>query len=137
MEAEHWKVWYDGLIKPAWTPSGQTIGTIWSILYPVLFVSAGYVFFQVLRGRMPRAVALPFILNLAANFAFTPIQFGLRNNPLAAVDILVVWATIPWMAAAVWPHARWVAVAQGPYFAWVSLATVLQLSITWSNWGRG
>ncbi len=68
-----------------------------------------------------------------ANLAFTPILFGLRNLPLASVDILVVWATIPWMAIVVWPHHRWVAVAQAPYFVWVSIATVLQLSILWLN----
>jgi tryptophan-rich sensory protein len=57
----------------------------------------------------------------------------MRNLPLAAVDILLVWATILWMMLAVWPHHRWVAVAQVPYFIWVSIATVLQLSITWMN----
>jgi tryptophan-rich sensory protein len=55
--------------------------------------------------------------------------------PLAAVDILVVWVTIIWMMVAVWKHYKWVAVAQVPYFVWVSIATVLQLSITWMNWG--
>jgi len=79
-------------------------------------------------------VALPFGINLVANLIFTPIQFGLRNLPLAAVDILIVWATIIWMMVAVWKHCRWVAVAQVPYFVWVSIATVLQLSITWWNW---
>lgn len=57
----------------------------------------------------------------------------MRNLPLAAVDILIVWATIVWMMLAVWPHSRWVAAAQVPYFVWVSIATVLQLSITWMN----
>ena len=52
----------------------------------------------------------------------------------AAVDILIVWATIIWMVIAVWRHYRWVAVAQVPYFIWVSLATVLQLSIMVMNW---
>jgi len=70
---------------------------------------------------------------LAANLAFTRIQFGLRNLPLAAVDILIIWGTLPWMMAAVWRHSPWVAVAQGPYFVWVSIATVLQLSMTWMN----
>jgi tryptophan-rich sensory protein len=78
-------------------------------------------------------VALPFGINLAANLVFTPIQFGLRNLTLAALDILVVWATILWMIAAVWKHYRWVAIAQVPYLIWVSIATVLQLSITWMN----
>ena len=33
-------------------------------------------------------------------------------------------------------HSKWVSLAQVPYFIWVSLATVLQMSITWMNWGR-
>ncbi|WP_323379680.1 TspO/MBR family protein [Stieleria sedimenti] len=71
-----------------------------------------------------------------ANLVFTPIQFGLRNLPLAALDILIVWAAIIWMMVAVWKHYRWVAAAQLPYFVWVSIATVLQLSITWWNLNR-
>ena len=65
----------------------------------------------------------------------TPIQFGLRNVPLTAVDILIVWTTLPWCAVAVWPFYNWVAVAQVPYFVRVSIATVLQLSITAMNAG--
>jgi len=66
--------------------------------------------------------------------AFTPIEFRMRNLPLASVDIVIVWSTIIWSAVAVWPHYRWIAVAQVPYFVWVSIASVLQLSITWMNW---
>ncbi|TWW08850.1 hypothetical protein E3A20_20190 [Planctomyces bekefii] len=88
------------------------------------------------RGRVGWLVALPFAVNLVSNLIITPIQFGMRNLPLAAVDILVVWITIIWCVIAIWPHFKWVAVAQVPYFLWVSLATVLQLSITAMNWGR-
>ena len=131
-----WIEWYNSLAKPAWTPAPATIGLIWQILYPVILVSFGFVFVQAFRKKLPWRVALPFAVNLVANLIFTPIQFGMRNLPLAAVDILVVWATIIWMVVAVWRHYRWVAVAQVPYFVWVSLATVLQMSITWMNWGR-
>lgn len=130
-----WMSWYNSLAKPGWTPAPATIGLIWQILYPIIVVSFGFVFVQCARGKMPRRVALPFVINLAANLAFTPIQFGLRNLPLASLDILIVWGSIIWCAWAVWPHARWVAVAQLPYFVWVSTATVLQLSITLMNWG--
>jgi tryptophan-rich sensory protein len=131
-----WMEWYDGLAKPSWTPAPATIGLIWQILYPVILVSFGFVFVQAVRRKLPWRVALPFAVNLVANLSFTPIQFGLRNLPLASADILLVWASILWCVVAVWRHYRWVAVAQGPYFVWVSLATVLQLSITWLNWGR-
>jgi len=128
-----WKEWYDSLVKPAWTPEPGTIGLVWQILYPIILVSFGYVFVQAVRGRLPWVVALPFVVNLVANLAFTPIQFGLRNLDLAALDIVVVWLTIPWMMVAIWNHHGWVAVAQIPYFVWVSIASVLQLSIIWWN----
>ncbi|MSR58895.1 MAG: tryptophan-rich sensory protein [Planctomycetaceae bacterium] len=131
-----WMTWHIGLAKPSWTPAPATIGLIWQILYPIIAVSFGFVFVKAFRGKIPRLVALPFAINLVANLMFTPIQFGMRNLPLAAVDILIVWATILWMAVAVWKHSRWVSLAQIPYFVWVSLATVLQLSITVMNWGR-
>ena len=131
-----WIAWYNSLEKPTWTPEPSTIGTIWQILYPIIIVTFGFVFFQAIRKRVPARVALPFAINLVANLIFTPIQFGLRNLPLAAVDIVIVWATILWMMAAIWKYYRWVAVAQLPYFVWVSLASVLQLSITFWNMDR-
>jgi len=131
-----WMEWYNSLEKPSWTPAPGTIGLIWQLLYPIILVTFGFVFVQAFRRKVPWIVALPFAINLAANLTFTTIQFGLRNLPLASVDILIVWSTIIWMIVAIWPHYSWVAVAQVPYVIWVSLATVLQLSITGMNWGR-
>lgn len=125
--------WYDSLAKPTWTPDPAFIGLMWQIIYPIIIVTFGFVFIQAARKKIPRAVTVPFLVNLIANLIFTPIQFGLRNLTLASIDILVVWGSIVWLAVAIWRHHRWVAVAQAPYFAWVSTATVLQLSISWMN----
>lgn len=132
----NWMPWYESLAKPSWTPAPSTIGLIWTILYPIIVVSFGYVFVQAARRKLPPLVALPFAINLVANLLFTPIEFGLRNLPLATFDILVVWGTIIWAVIAVRRFAAWVAWAQLPYFVWVSTATVLQISITAMNWGR-
>lgn len=129
-----WMEWYESLVKPSWTPEPATIGLMWQILYPIILISFGFVLVQAIRRKVPWKVTLPFAINIAANLAFTPIQFGLRSLLLAAVDILVVWATIIWIMFAIWRHYRWVAIAQVPYLVWVSIATVLQLSISWSNW---
>lgn len=131
-----WLDWYNRLEKPSWTPAPATIGMIWQILYPIIIVTFGFVFVQAMRKKQPWQVALPFAINLGANLIFTPIQFRMRNLPLAAADILIVWVTIIWMAVVVWKPYRWVSLAQIPYFVWVSLATVLQLSITVINWRR-
>lgn len=79
---------------------------------------------------------LPFLLNLVFNFAFTPIQFGLKNNLLAACDILLVLVTLIWALWGLWRSSvdlRWIVYANIPYLLWVSFATILQLTITYLN----
>ena len=90
-----WREWYDALAKPSWTPAPATIGLIWSILYPIILVTFGFVFVQAIRGKIAWRVALPFAINLVTNLIFSPIQFRMRNLPLASADILIVLGTIP------------------------------------------
>src|SRR3989344_1401414 len=125
--------WYQKLIKPTWSPPSWLFGPIWPVLYLVIAVSFGTVFYKTGTRQFPAIVALPFALNLVFNFAFTPIQFGLKNNFLAAIDILLVLGTLVWAMMAVFPRVRWIAYIQIPYLVWVSFATVLQLTITYLN----
>ena len=127
--------WYDSLAKPSWTPAPNVIGTIWTIIYPIIFVVFGYVIVRAVKGEIPWPVVVPIALNLVANFAFTPIQFGLRNLPLATADILVVLVTIVWAMVAIWPYSRVASLGLTPYLVWVSTASVLQISITLMNRG--
>jgi len=128
-----WESWYQALEKPTWTPTAGTISTIWTILYPIIFVSFGIIFYKAFKREIPFFAALPFIINLIANFAFTPILFGLKNLPLASFDILVVWLTIIWGMASIWPESKILSFLQIPYLTWVSIATILQLLITFLN----
>ncbi len=82
---------------------------------------------------IPLLVALPFALNIIFNLLFTPIQFGLQNNLLAAADILLVLGTLIWAMVTIYPYAPWITYIQIPYVLWVSFATVLQLTITYLN----
>ena len=127
------KPWYDSLAKPAWTPPPSTIGLIWSLLYPVIFYVNGFVYYKIVRKELPWQIAVPFALNLLLNLIFTPIQFGLRNLPLASLDILLILATIVWCMAAAYRHVPWITYAYVPYLLWVSIATVLQLTISTLN----
>lgn len=125
---------YSQFLKPSWSPPGWLFGPVWTALYAIMAVSFGTVFYRAFfTKKLPRLIALPFALNLIFNFAFTPIQFGLQNNLLAALDILLVLATLIWALVAIWPRLRWVAYANIPYLLWVCFASVLQLTITYLN----
>jgi translocator protein len=125
--------WYSTLIKPTWSPPSWVFGPIWTFLYVLIAISFGRVFVLLAQKQIPFMVALPFILNLVFNFAFTPLQFGLRNNLLASIDILLILATLIWAMYAIFPYVRWITYINIPYLLWVSIATVLQLSITYLN----
>ncbi|MDD4271328.1 MAG: tryptophan-rich sensory protein [Patescibacteria group bacterium] len=128
--------WYSQLIKPSWSPPSWLFGPVWTALYAIIAVTFGTVFYKAFTGKLAWMVALPFALNLIFNFAFTPLQFGLKNNLLAAIDILLVLGTLIWALIALWhasPDLRWAFYANIPYLLWVSFATVLQLTITFLN----
>lgn len=126
--------WYQSLVKPEWAPPAWLFGPVWTVLYAIIAVSFGAVFYKTVKREFPSAVAVPFLLNLIFNFAFTPIQFGLRNNLLASIDILLVLITLIWAMALAYRHIRWVALINIPYLLWVCFATVLQLTITYLNY---
>lgn len=125
--------WYSTLIRPTWAPPSWLFGPVWTVLYTLIAISFGKVFIMLAQKQIPFMVALPFILNLIFNFIFTPIQFGLRNNLLAAVDILLVLSTLIWAMYSIFPYARWISYINIPYVLWVAFATVLQITITYLN----
>ncbi len=125
---------YTKLIKPSWAPPSWVFGPAWTFLYILIAVSFGKVFLMFWNKEIPFIVALPFLLNLFFNLIFSPIQFGLKNNLLASLDILLVAVTLIWALVAIWPHARWITYINIPYVAWVLFATTVQIAITYLNW---
>ena len=127
-------LWYSTLSKPTWSPPAWLFGPVWSVLYLLIAISFGYVFYKAYQGDIPLWVAIPFVLNLMFNLSFSPVQFGLENNFLASIIISLVLGTLVWALYAVYAYAPWVTYINLPYLAWVSFATVLQFTITYLNW---
>ena len=124
---------YQSLNKPSWAPKEQVFGTVWSILYPIIFAVNAYVFLLYMQNKISLSTALPFWLNLFFNILFTTIQFGLKNNVLALVDITLALMSIVWAMIAIWPQSKFITFAFIPYLLWVIVASILQLSITIKN----
>ena len=125
--------WFELLEKPPWAPPAWLFGPVWTLLYILIAVSFGSVFKLTYQKKIAFFIALPFILNLIFNFAFTPIQFGLKKLVLATIDILLVLFTLIWAMAAIYPYGKWITFFQIPYLLWVSFASALQLTITYLN----
>jgi translocator protein len=102
-------------------------------LYVFIIISFGFVFIKVFNKDIPIIIVLPFILNIIFNILFTPIQFRLRNNVLALIDIFLLIVTLVWLMVSIYTYYPWVTYIQIPYLLWVLFAFVLQGEIVRRN----
>ncbi len=125
--------WYQQLNKPSWAPSPKVFGPVWIVLYILIALSYGSVAALFARHEIPFLVLLPFILNIIFNLSYTPLQFELKNIPLATLDIILVLGTLIWALVVIHPFALWVSYINIPYLLWVCFATCLQIAILKKN----
>lgn len=121
--------WYAGLAKPPFNPPNWIFGPVWSVLY-LLIAFAGWRIWN----RNPAGLAMQvWFAQLALNFAWTPVFFGLQSPGFALVIILPMLALIVWFIRLTWDRDRVSALCFIPYAVWVGFATLLNASIVWLN----
>lgn len=120
--------WYPTLDKPSWTPPSWLFGPAWTVLYGMMAVAAWLVWRDAGWPAARGALAL-FGVQLALNFAWSPLFFGLRNPGLAFAEILVLWVAIAATLIGFWRHSSVAALLMAPYLAWTTFAALLNFAI--------
>ncbi|MBV9557203.1 MAG: tryptophan-rich sensory protein [Pseudolabrys sp.] len=120
--------WYAALAKPSFNPPNWVFAPVWSLLY-VLIAIAGARTFE--RGPA-RDIALWFG-QMALNFAWTPMFFGLHQPRAALAVIVALLAAILAFIAVREKADRISALLFAPYALWVASATLLNASIVILN----
>jgi tryptophan-rich sensory protein len=121
---------YATLDRPAWAPPAWLFGPAWTVLYLMMATAAWLVTRADGPGRGP-AVAL-YVVQLAANAAWTWIFFAFRRGALAFGEVLLLLTLVALTLGAFWRVRPLAGALLVPYLAWVSFATAL----TWSVWRR-
>ena len=120
---------YEQLARPKWAPPAWLFAPVWSTLYALMALSAWLVWRA--RGFAGARAALAlFIIQLAANAAWSWLFFTWRRGDLAFAEILVLWSLI---AATVVSFQRLDSIAAYllyPYLAWTTFASALTF-IVW------
>ena len=124
--------WYPTLIKPTWTPSGVTIGTVWAILYTLMGIAAWIVWCHGGVGMQRRPLGI-YAIQLLLNAGWSALFFGLRSPGLALFEIGALWIAILATVATFWQVSRAAGVLMMPYLSWVVFAAVLNAIIWWLN----
>jgi translocator protein len=128
--------WFDALIKPTFMPPGWMFGAAWTTLYTLMGVALAMIVAQPRSDRRRTALIL-FFVQLALNFAWSPIFFAGHDIKLAAAVIFVM-AVIAAVAARQFYRLRPLAgLLMTPYLAWLCFAAALNTAIDRLNPGAG
>jgi tryptophan-rich sensory protein len=128
--------WFDTLEKPSFMPPGPVFGVVWPILYALLGIALAMILAEPASERRRTALIL-FFVQLALNFAWSPVFFAGHDIVLAKVVIFAM-AAIAAAAAGQFFQIRAVAgLLMLPYLAWLVFAAVLTATIERLNPGAG
>ena len=128
--------WFDGLIKPTFMPPGWAFGVVWPILYVLLGIAVAMILAEPPSDRRRNALIL-FFLQLALNFAWSPMFFG-AHMITPALIVIVLMAGLAAVAAGQFRRIRPVAgYLMLPYLLWLCFAAALNKAIGDLNPGAG
>ncbi|WP_324808258.1 TspO/MBR family protein [Sphingomonas sp. LY29] len=116
--------WYADLVKPAFQPPGWAFGAVWTTLYTMMGIALAAILNEP-PSPMRRTALTLFFVQLALNFAWSPIFFGAQMIEIALVVILVILLVATATAnlfRRIRPVAGWLLL---PYLLWLCLATAL------------
>ena len=120
--------WFDGLAKPFFMPPGWVFGVVWPILYALLGVAVAIILAEPPSKSRHQALIL-FCVQLALNFAWSPMFFAAHWVRLALVTIVVMAAIAAMAAGQFWRIRRVAGALMLPYLAWLCFAAALNGAI--------
>lgn len=128
--------WFAGLLKPPFMPPSWAFPVAWTTLYVLMGLSLAMIL-AAPESPSRRTGLILFFVQLALNFAWSPIFFGAHDIKLGEIIILAMLVFA--LAAAgifrrIRPLAGWLLV---PYLLWLCFAWALNSTIDSLNPGAG
>jgi len=121
------------LIKPAWQPPNFLFGPVWTTLYILMGLAAGYIFAQGWEKKEVKIATVVFLIQLGLNVLWSYMFFGWHLLLGSTIEIIVLWVMIcvtMYLFYKIKPVAAYLLI---PYILWVTFATALTATIWMIN----
>lgn len=126
------KGWYTTINKSPLNPPSWVFAPVWTTLFVMMGVSVSIIWLSEKNEGRSKALKV-FFVQLVLNTLWSIIFFGLKNPPLAFIEIIVLWFVILYTIILFRKIDRKASYLLIPYILWVSFASVLNLSIAILN----
>lgn len=119
--------WFENLNKPFLNPPEWIYTPVWIILYILIAIS----FLLFLKGGITKEKRLPltfFLIQLALNFAWPAVFFGMQNINLALIILVFMYLFVILTIITFFKHSKLASILLIPYLFWLSFACYLNFS---------
>ena len=117
-------IWYQSLNRPFLSPPAWIFMPMWTILYITIFISL--IFYAKSNKLQDKKWGYTlFILQMLANFAWSPVFFGLKNIPFALAIIILLDILVLFNIIEFYKNSKIAGFLLIPYFIWILFATYL------------
>ena len=125
--------WYAGLEKPFFSPPNWVFAPVWGLLYILMGIAVGRVWFFGRKHRWGKTALYHFGAQIIFNGLWPLVFFGLKNPLLGLIVILILLVlierTIYWFRLV----DRKSSLMLYPYIGWVSFAAILNAAVFYLN----
>lgn len=121
--------WYRGLNKPAFAPPNWVFAPAWTLLYLLMGIAFFLIWQKGWKKKKTRVAAAYFFVQLALNFLWSPVFFGLRSPLWGLIVITALWLAIALTMKKFYEVSRTSGFLLVPYLMWVTFAAILNAAI--------
>jgi benzodiazapine receptor len=125
--------WYSTLNKPSFTPPNWLFPVAWTILYILIATAAHMVWERRDGSPIYKTTAVLYIIQLALNFSWSIVFFGIHQIVGGLIIIIALLVTIVLIISWFSRFSKTAAWLLVPYLLWVGYATLLNISIVVLN----
>ncbi|MEX0952702.1 MAG: TspO/MBR family protein [Nitriliruptoraceae bacterium] len=116
---------------PTWAPDGSVFGIVWPVLYVLIGLAAWQLWRRTSERTAIRGALTLWGAQLVLNAAWPGVFFGIPALGAAIVVIVALDVTVMATIVAFWRHDRLAALLLVPYLVWILFATALNVAV-WS-----
>ncbi|KAF7332070.1 Argonaute-like protein [Mycena kentingensis (nom. inval.)] len=117
-------------------PPGRPPRQVFPVVWPLLYLSMGYASHLIALTPASEYALSLYYTQLALNFLWTPLFFGLKRTGLALVTVTVMTGTTFCLTKRVATECPMAVYLLLPYCGWLTYATYLNAGIWWLNRGQ-
>ena len=115
--------WYSQLNRPELSPPKWVFPPVWTTLYILIFISL-CVFIKNNSGHRILPLII-FGIQMALNFSWSPVFFGMKNIKGALIICILMWIFIFLNIIFFYQTSKLAGILLIPYFLWVTFAMYL------------